>query len=548
MSINEINEQQNQESFDFRQYWLLIWHWMWLIILIALAAGVAAFLVSLQMTPYYESAATVLVNEAPATQNADYSSVLMSEQLTSTYAKMMANDTVLSVVSTQLGISIPLDDMKEMITISSVPDTQLITVTVESTDPFLSANIANSVATVFASQIQAIQTERFSQSKTTLESQIATVEAQISDTETKKSQSDSEDEKNRLENELTQYRENYSSLQASYQEVILSEAQSVSSVVLIESAVADLYPVRPKYYLNAVLAGILGFLVTLGIIMLKEALDDTVKTPDDVMQKFGVPVLGIINHHSTAHNGLITVAEPRSPTAEAYRTLRTNVSYTSVDKPLRTLMVTSTEPGEGKTTVISNLGVVLAQNGYNVVVCDCDLRHPNVHLKYGLINRYGLSTLFAHPADLPNGARQATKIKNLTALTTGQLPPNPAELLGSNKMKTILDNLCQLSDIVLVDTPPTLAVTDAAVLAPSMDGVILVVWPGKTRASALKQTIAQMNQVNAKLIGIVFNNVDLRGKSYAYHNYYYHNYSAYQSYYGSDKGKSEKKKKVQPGQ
>ena len=541
MGMNEFSEQQNQETFDLRQYWLLIWHWMWLLILIALAAGAAAFAISLQMTPYYESMATVLVNEAPANQNADYSSVLMSEQLTSTYSKMMANDTVLSVVSTQLGINIPLDDLKKMVTVSSVSDTQLITVTVESTDPFLSANLANSISTVFSSQIQAIQTERFSQSKTTLESQISTVETQIAEAEAKKSQTESEDEKNRLENELTQYRENYSSLQQSYQEVILSEAQSVSSVVLIESAVADLYPVRPKYYLNAVLAAILGFLVSLGVIMLKEALDDTVKTPDDVMQKFGIPVLGIINHHSTANNALITVTEPRSPTAEAYRTLRTNVSYTSVDKPLRTLMVTSTEPGEGKTTVISNLGVVLAQNGYKVIVCDCDLRHPNVHKKFELINRYGLSTLFAHPAEVPNGARQATKIKNLTILTTGQLPPNPAELLGSNKMKGILDNLCQQADIVLIDTPPTLAVTDAAVLAPSMDAVILVVWPGKTRASALKQTVAQMNQVNAKLIGVVFNNVDLRGKSYAYHNYYYHNYSAYQSYYGTDKNKPAKK-------
>ncbi len=483
------------------------------------------------MTPYYESSTRVLVNQAPATQATDYSSVLMSKQLTSTYSQMMTTDTVLLEVMNQLGISLPTEDLRSMITITPMSDTALILIKVETIDPFLSANIANTIVSVFSNQIQEIQTQRFSQSKTTLEQQLIDLEAQRDTLELQVSQTSDEAEKVRLDEKISQYNALYTTLMQSLKEVQLSEAQSVSSVVQVEPASANLVAVKPKVTQNTVLAAILGFIVATIIVFVHEAMDDTVKTPDEISKNFNLPVLGVINRFDAHKSTLITVNEPRSPTAEAYRTLRTNVSYTSVDKPLRTLMVTSTESGEGKTTTICNLGVVLAQNGYKVTIADCDLRHPKLHTYFGMPNRAGISTLFAHPAEIPNGAQQTTRVKNLSLLTTGQLPPNPAELLGSKKMQNILLGLCQMNDLVLIDVPPVLAVTDAAVLAPSIDGVILVVRPGKTRTFALRQTIAQLHQVNSTILGVVMNDVDMRGHLYSQQYKYYRDYSAYQSYY-----------------
>lgn len=545
MTVDNSSVEQNEEGIDLRQYLSLFWHWAWLILLVALIAGAVSYFVSQRMTPYYQSSTTVLVNEAPATKVTDYSSVMMSEQLATTYSQMMSKDNVLTEVSTQLGLTIPLSTLKAMITVVPVTNTQLITVTVESTDPTLSANIANAVATVFASQIQDIQTQRFSQSETSLKTQLTDLETQINTYQTQANNASSQGEKDRLDAQAAQYREIYASLQQTYETVLLSEAQSVSSVVQVEPATANPSPVKPKVMQNTLLAAVLGYLLATGLIMAREALDDTLKTPEDITRKFKLPVLGVINHHRPEKDAPITISEPRSPTAEAYRALRTNLSYSGVDKPLRTLMVTSAEPGEGKTTTVSNLGVVMAQNGFSVIIADCDLRHPRIHTYFGLTNRQGMSTLFAQPNDLLTGTLQPTKVENLSVVTTGLLPPNPAELLGSQKMQRILASMRQTADILLIDTPPTLAVTDAAVLAPTLDGVLLVVRPGKTRASALRLTIEQLRQVNARLLGVVLNDVDLRHKSYAYHYHYYRNYSAYQGYYGhgaKEKGKKEKGK------
>lgn len=538
MAMNNLPEEQPEEGLDLRQYFNLFLHWSWLILLAALVAGTAAFLISQRMTPYYRSSTTVLVNAAPATKVTDYSSVMLSEQLTSTYAQMMAKDPVLNEVIKQLALNIPAADLKKMVTVSAVNNTQLIQVAVETTDPVLSAYIANSIASVSAAQISDIQSQRFSQSKTALETQLADLDKQISDYQAQADSAFSPAEKDRLTTKVTQYREIYSNLLLSYESVRLSEAQSVSSIVQIEPAVPDPAPVRPKVLQNTLLAAVVGFLLAAGVIVAREALDDTIKSPEDISQKFKLPILGVINHHSSEDQSPITITDPRSPTAEAYRTLRTNVSYTSVDKPLKTIMVTSTEPGEGKSTTISNLAVVFAQNGKRVILADCDLRHPSIHNKMGLHNRIGMSNLFGQSADILNGNRQATKVDNLSVITTGLLPPNPAELLGSQKMQSILAALRESADVVLIDTPPTLAVTDSAILAPTIDGIILVVRPGKTRVNALRQTLDQMTQVKAKVLGIVLNDVAARGSYYGYRYKNYQNYTAYQSYYGPSRKSS----------
>lgn len=538
MELNNSPVEQMDEGLDLRQYFSLFLHWSWLILLAALVAGAASFFFSKRMIPIYQSSTTVLVNAAPATKATDYSSVMLSEQLTSTYSQMMVKDPVLSQVVVQVGLPTPLEDIKKWITVAPVQNTQLIQVTVKTTNASISAMIANSVVTVFAAQIQDIESQRFSQSKATLEAQLADVDKQITTYSNQADMALTTEEKDRLDAKVTQYRQIYSNLLVSYEQLRLSEAQSVSSVVQVEPATPNLIPVSPKVLQNTLLAAVVGSLLAAGLLVAREALDDTIKTPEDISRKFHLPVLGVINHHAPETDSPVTVTDPRSPTAEAYRTLRTNVSFTSVDRPLQTLLITSAEPGEGKSTTVSNLGVVLAQNGKQVIIADCDMRHPRIHAYFGLANRLGLSTLFAQTPEILKGTRQPTQVDNLTVVTTGSLPPNPAELMGSQKMQSILEAMRQNADVILIDTPPILAVTDAAVLAQSVDGVLLVVRPGKTRISALRQTLEQLRQVNAHVLGVVLNNVVTTGSSYGYHYKYYRNYAAYQSHYGGkEKGK-----------
>lgn len=533
------SERPIEQNLDLRQYVSLFWHWAWLIFLVAVLAAGLSYLVSRGMRPFYRSSTTVLVNEAPATQATDYTSVLMSKQLTSTYAQMMTKDPVLSEVKEVVGISNSLSELKSWITVSALRDTQLIQVSVETSDPDFSAKIANTVVSVFAKQIQEIQIERFAQSKAALELQMADTDKQINLYSDQIELATTTEEKERLDAKLAQYRSIYSNLLLSYEQIRLSEAQSISSVVQVETAVPASDPIRPKVLLNTLLAAIAGFLLASIVIITREALDDSIKTPQDIIQKFKLPVLGVINRHGNGEDLPITMIEPRSPTAEAYRTLRTNVSYTGIDQPVKVILMTSAEPGEGKSKTISNLAVVMAQNGNQVIIADCDMRHPRIHAYFKLANRVGISKLFAHP-EILKSVYQFVKVDGLNIITTGPLPPNPAELMGSKAMQSVLSTMRQAADFVLIDTPPVLAVTDAAALAPSVDGVILVVQPGKTRTGALRQTVEQLRQVNARILGVVLNNVITKGKSYGYHYKEYRNYTAYQDYYGSVKSKKQK--------
>lgn len=541
MELDFSSVEQNEDGLDLRYYLSLILHWWWLIVLAAVIAGAASYFISKRMTPYYQASSTVLVNAAPASKASDYNSVMMSEQLTSTYAQMMSKDAVLSQVAKQVGLSNPPDQIKKWITVTPVRDTQLIQVVVETTDPELSAKIANSIVDVFATQIQDIQTQRFSQSKTALETQLTDYEKQIADMTSEISKTETSDEKDRLNEKITQYRGMYANLLQSYEQIRLSEAQSVSTVVQVESAASNPEPVKPKVMQNTLLAAIVGILLAAGLIFVREAFDDTVKTPDDITRKFKLPVLGVITHHEADPDAPIAMSSPRSPITEAYRTLRTNLGYTSVDRKLNTIMVTSPEPGEGKSTITSNLGVVMAQNGKRVIALDCDLRHPCLHSNFGLSNRQGMSTLLSQNSEVTAEICNPTKEKGLFVITTGPIPPNPAELMGSQKLQSILKWMKETADVILIDTPPVLAVSDAVILAPSLDGVVLVVRPGKTRFGALKQSIEQLQLVNARILGVVLNDVVTRGKAYGYYYKNYHGYNTYQNYYsGKSTGKKSK--------
>ncbi len=218
--------------------------------------------------------------------------------------------------------------------------------------------------------------------------------------------------------------------------------------------------------------------------------------------------------------GLVTLKYPKSLASEAYRTLRTNIVFSSFDKDIQTLLVTSSTPEEGKSTTAVNLGVAIAVTGKRVLIVDADLRNPTQHKYFGFDNTMGLTNLMINEKlQLINVAHKTT-VDNFFVLTSGPIPPNPAEILTSKKMRSFVKNLSKIYDMIIVDSPPVIAVTDASILASYLDGVILVVGSGSVRREQALYARDQLKKVKANLLGVVLNKMPLNRSGYYYNNYY----------------------------
>jgi protein-tyrosine kinase len=216
------------------------------------------------------------------------------------------------------------------------------------------------------------------------------------------------------------------------------------------------------------------------------------------------------------NRSLITLTSPKSPISEQYRTIRTNIQFSTVDRPIRSILVTSACPGEGKSTTSANLAVVFAQQGKKVLFIDADLRRPTMHYTFRLDNHVGLTNVLTKQVSLEK-AVQSTEQENLYVLTSGPIPPNPAELLGSSSMKELLEQAFIQYDFVLFDTPPVLAVTDAQILANLCDGIVLVVSSGKTEIEAAQKAKEALANAKGKLLGVVLNNKKMKESQYYYY-------------------------------
>jgi len=214
---------------------------------------------------------------------------------------------------------------------------------------------------------------------------------------------------------------------------------------------------------------------------------------------------------------LVTLTMPRSPTSEAYRTLRTNLEFSSMDKPIETMVVTSPGPDEGKSTTLANLAITLAQAEKEVILVDCDLRRPSQHEIFGLSNAVGVTTMIVDDAAMRDPPLLDSGVAGLRVLPSGPLPPNPSELVGSRRMGEIMTALSERSDIVLFDAPPIIAVTDAAVIASRVDAVLLVIKAGATKRGEAKKAKELLEKVNAHLVGAVLNNTKIDTSYYRYY-------------------------------
>jgi len=217
---------------------------------------------------------------------------------------------------------------------------------------------------------------------------------------------------------------------------------------------------------------------------------------------------------------LVAYANPVSPMAEAYRTLRTNIQFSSVDRPIQALMVASAQSGDGKSTSISNLAITYAQEGKKVLLIDGDLRKPSLHHIFMLSNRAGLTNLLV--SELPwQSSVNETHIPNLSVMPAGAIPPNPSEMLASDRMKSLLRELKQNFDMILFDTPPILAVTDGLIVSSLCDGVFIVIHSGKTKQALARKVVQNLEHAKARILGIVLNNIKRKNRD----DYYYNNYA-----------------------
>jgi receptor protein-tyrosine kinase len=266
-------------------------------------------------------------------------------------------------------------------------------------------------------------------------------------------------------------------------------------------------PTSPNPVRNLALGALIGFVIGAAVAVVRERMDNTVKTPDDVAGLTGVGVVGaLMEDPALERQHVVTDEDGYSETAEAYRQIRTNLQFVDVDEPARAIVVTSSLPGEGKTTVAVNLALVLAQSGARVVLIEADLRRPRVTRYLGMISGAGLSNVLAGTARYDE-LIQPVGDGNLTVLAAGPMPPNPSEMLGSKQMRTLLAEAREHNEYIIIDAPPLLPVTDGAVLSVAADGAILVARHGVTTRAQLQQAAATLHKIDAKLLGVVLNRI-----------------------------------------
>jgi non-specific protein-tyrosine kinase len=534
---------------ELKKYGTILWHWAWLIVLGTLLGAGIAYVSSRLTTPIYAASTTLLVNEAPSGgKSADYASILTSERLARTYSEMMTKKPVLEETLRDLNIDPALvNNLPARLNVSLVRDTQLMILQVESEDPLFAMNLANAVPVAFSRNNSAVQTERYADSKANLTKEIDTLKEQIAQKQTEVNAMGApgdpakESELARMQTELTQLRQSLAYLLQSFENIRLAEAQSTSNIVVVEEATLPTVPVRPRILQNTLLGALVGLLLSVGLAFLIEYLDDRIRSPEQIDKVLKLPVVGLIarmgnSYHGTDKHQLIAVREPRSPVVEAFRLLRTNIQFAGIDQPIRTLLVTSSGPAEGKSTVAANLAVVMAQAGLRVVLVDCDLRRPTQHKQFSLVNRAGLTDIMLRDPSQWAGVTTPSGVQNLALVLSGALPPNPSELLGSKRMRQFLEYLHHVSDVTIIDAPPLLPVTDALVLAPLVDGVVMVIDYGVTRIGEAVHGKAQLDQSGARNLGIVMNKIPVRRRGYSY--YYYQRYYTYNGEGGGKKRRS----------
>ena len=523
---------------QLRRYFGLFLRWLWLIVLGMSIAGGAVYVTSKRTVPIYEASTTLILSQSKAAVF-DMSQYLDTDRVLGTFAELLRQQPVMDEVATDPTLGLTGAQIAGMVSVTPIRNTQMLELSVMDIWPWRAAAIANTVPIVFRQQNEALQNSRFAASKASLKVQMDDAEAKIASTQAEIASQEKGDppdptKLDRLRWELSDLQRSYTSVFNSYADLNLQEAKQLDTLLVTQPAQEPTSPVLPKTFQNTLMAVIVGAMLAAGVALLVEYLEDILKNPDDVRTQLGLTTLGAVPKMKEVaeKDDLVMLSTRHSAATEAYRVLRTNLQFAAVDRPLRSLLVTSAAPSEGKSLTAANLAVALAQAGQRVILVDADLHRPRQHRLFKIPNSVGITSALVSPAYDLNELLQGTEVPGLRVLTAGPHAPNPAELLGSERMKALLANLKDQAEIVVLDSPPTMAVADAAILATNADGVLLLLDASKTRRGLAKKAVESLQQVKGRIVGAVLNRMPTRGVEAHYYYYYYH----YNQHYGSQNG------------
>jgi len=349
-----------------------------------------------------------------------------------------------------------------------------------------------------------------------------------------------------LRRETESARQMYELLINRFKETSLTEDMRTGNLRIVDRAEVAQTPIKPRKKLNMLLALIVGLATGIGLSFFFEYLDNTIKLPEDIKRHLHIPYLGPVPAMAMERHGnqagdkrleLVTLHSPKSTASEAYRGIRTSILFSSAETQPQVILTSSAGPQEGKTITTTNLAITMAQSGSRVIILDCDMRRPNIHKLFGLSRDKGMSNILVKGCEIKDAVVH-TGISNLDIIPCGPIPPNPSEILGSSRMSKLVEILRKSYNRIVIDSPPITAVTDAVVLAKLVDGIVLVVREGETPREIIKNGLDQLQAVNAPILGVVLNCIDIGRDNYYYYQYYYY-------YYGEDgeKGKKPRRKK-----
>jgi succinoglycan biosynthesis transport protein ExoP len=496
--------------------------WWWLLLASALIALVSSFFVTMRQPLMYQSRTTMIVGRTVFESNPTSGDLYLNQQLANFYVEIAQGQTVRNATMQALGI-----DWLPNYIARALPNSQIIEIAVSDTVPERAQVVANALSNTLIQQ-SPTNTQEQQAREGFIESQLNKLEEDIQATQdeiNKKEEelgalfsarqiADAQTEIAALETKLTSLQSNYASLLTN------SQRGAVNTLTVLESADLPRAPVGPNRGMIILLSGAIALAIAAGAAYLLEYIDDTLKDPEEIHKWLDIPVIGYISTiEKGKYHGDYVAKHPRSAIAESFRALRTDLEFSAVDKPLKTILVTSAGVAAGKTSIAINLAVVIAQGGKKVYLVDADLRKPSVHRSLGLPNRVGLSDAFRREKDIRDLA-QFWQEGNLHVITSGPLPPNPSELLSSQKMDQVLQTIERDADVVIIDGPPFL-VTDAAILAAKTEGALLVVRYGHTRKDAALNAVKQLQRTGARILGVVLNQIPRSGEEkYGVYRYY----------------------------
>jgi non-specific protein-tyrosine kinase len=507
---------------ELRRYITIMLRWWWLLILATVAGGVIGYWISQNQAFVYRASTTILVGQSIQATNLDSRDIQTSERLAFTYANIAQRQPVLQGVVDTLGLTYSWNRLKNQVDVAPIADTQLLEITVEAGSPKEAQVIADELAhQLILMSPTALENVENDENQQFVQQQLQDLHARISAGQVKREalntaidDSSSVEKTQRLQRDLNTLDGLIVDWQRNYTQLLgfVAGERSPNYLAVVEPAQADARPVRPVVRLNAFVAAIVGLSLALGFIFVAEYLDSTLKSPDDFSQSVGLPVLGIVGRieGKQYQDKIIASQNPFSPVLEAYRMIRSNIQFMSVDRPAKIIMVTSPTLGEGKSTTVANLGVVMAQAGLKTIIVDADLRQPVQDQIFQVPNVNGLTDLLCAPELEVQNHLKNTTVENLQLITCGILPPNPSELLGSQRMGQVLADLHKLADVIIFDSSPVVAAADAAVLSNRVDGVVLVTMAGKTRREVAKQAVLILQQAGANFFGGILNRVSNR--------------------------------------